>query len=66
MYLAEGLTIGEASPDDDEFLDILCVPLDELCDMIARGDIADGKTQAAVLKVKYILEKRNEKNEAEC
>ena len=59
MYLAEGLAVGEASPDDDEFLNILCVPLDELCYMIARGDIADGKTQAAVLKVKYIIDKRS-------
>ena len=64
MYLAEGLSIGNASPDDDEFLDLMSIPLDSLCDMIAGGDIADGKTQAAVLKVKYILEKRNKNNEA--
>lgn len=59
MYLAEGLKMGSASPDDDEFLDLVSIPLDELCDMIANGKVTDGKTQAAVLKVKYILEKRN-------
>lgn len=59
MYLAEELNMGEASPDEDEFLNLLSIPLDELCDMIARGDIADGKTQAAVLKVKYIIDKRS-------
>ena len=57
--VAEELNMGEASPDEDEFLNLLSIPLDELCDMIARGDIADGKTQAAVLKVKYIIDKRS-------
>lgn len=59
MYLAEGLRMGEPSPDKDEFLSLLRLPLDTLCDMIARGEITDGKTQAAVLKVKYIIDKRS-------
>lgn len=58
MYLAEGLTFGEQSLDDDEFLDVVSMPLTDLCDMIARGEIADGKTQAAALKVKYLLDRR--------
>ena len=61
MYLAEGLHMGEASPDDDEFLNLISMPLDALCDMAARGEITDGKTQAAVLKVRYIIDKRSKK-----
>ncbi len=59
MYLAEELKMGEPSPDEDEFLNLTKLPINELCDMIARGEIADGKTQAAVLKVKYIIDKRS-------
>lgn len=61
MYLAEGLHMGEESPDDDEFLNLISMPLDALCDMAARGEITDGKTQAAVLKVRYIIDKRSKK-----
>ena len=51
MYLAEDLTLGETHPDDDEFLEIVHIPLSELVDMILRGEVQDSKTQAAVLKV---------------
>ena len=50
-YLAEDMTSGETDPDPDEFLEIVHVPLDEMVDMILRGEIRDAKTQAAVLKV---------------
>ena len=56
MYLARGLSFGETDPDDDEFIQIEKVPMDKLCDMICRGEITDGKTQAGVLKAKYIIE----------
>jgi ADP-ribose pyrophosphatase len=61
MYIAEGLHFGETSPDEDEFLEIVKIPLDELCEMIVRGDVPDAKTQAAVLKTAYILNKRGDK-----
>lgn len=51
MYLAEGLTPGDTDPDDDEFLEIVELPLDELVDMVISGEIKDAKTQAAILKV---------------
>ena len=51
MYVAEGLTFGETDPDEDEFIDVVRIPLAELVDMILRGEIADSKTQAAILKV---------------
>lgn len=64
MYIAEGLHFGKTSPDEDEFLEVVKIPLDELCEMIVRGDVPDAKTQAAVLKAAYILKKRGCLNEA--
>jgi ADP-ribose pyrophosphatase len=58
MYIAEGLTMGETDPDDDEFIDVEAIPLDRLAEMCVSGEIKDGKTIAAVLKAKYILDKR--------
>ncbi len=51
LYLAEHMTPGETDPDEDEFLELVEIPLDELVDMIIRGEVEDSKTQAAVLKV---------------
>jgi len=61
LYLAEGLTFGETDPDEDEFLDVFRLPLSTLVDMVMAGEIADGKTQVAVLKTAEILRRR--KNE---
>lgn len=51
IYLAENMVPGECDPDEDEFLEIVKIPLEELVDMILRGEVIDVKTQAAVLKV---------------
>ncbi len=51
MYLAEGLTPGETDPDEDEFLELVSIPAEKLKQMIISGEVADSKTQAAVLKV---------------
>lgn len=51
MYLARGLTYGEQKLDDDEFLSVEAMPLETLVQEIARGNVPDGKTQAAVLRV---------------
>ena len=58
MYLAEDLSFGDCDPDDDEFLEIIKIPLDELVDMVLKGEIEDGKTQSAVLRAKAIISKR--------
>ncbi len=50
MYVATGLTLGERDLDEDEFLDVVKIPFDEVVEMIKRNEIPDGKTQAAVLK----------------
>ena len=51
LYLAEELRQGEAHPDENEFLDTLLCPLAEVKAAVLRGDYADAKTVAGVLKV---------------
>ncbi len=50
MYLATGLHHGRQHLDLNEFLDVEYHSLDSLCAMALSGEIADGKTVAAVLK----------------
>lgn len=57
MYLAEGLSFGEQELDEDEFLEIVKIPIEKLTDLILDGKIKDGKTQAAVLRA-YLMLKR--------
>lgn len=61
LYLAEGLHYGETDFDDDEFLNIVRIPLPELVNRVLAGEITDGKTQVAVLKVNEILRRRASK-----
>lgn len=58
MYFAEDLTFGETDPDDDEFVETVRIPLSTLVDMVMRGEIPDVKTQAAVMRVAYLLSQR--------
>ena len=51
MYMAAGLTFGEAAPDEDEFLELERIPLERAAQMVLDNRIRDAKTQAAVLKV---------------
>ena len=63
LYLARGLDFGETDPDDDEFIDVVQIPLDEMVERVMRGEILDGKTQLAVLQVNELL--RREETEKE-
>lgn len=55
MYLATGLHAGEQKLDDDEFLEVERIPLDDLVEKVLSGEIEDGKTQIAVLKANALL-----------
>lgn len=55
LYLAKDLTQGKAHPDEGEFVETVWVPLEELLDMAARGEIKDGKTLAGILKGTLLL-----------
>ncbi len=54
LYLATGLSKGEAHPDEDEFVDCEKIHIDTLTEMIMSGEIKDGKTIAAILKAKLV------------
>lgn len=56
MYAATKLTFGDTNPDEDEFLEVLRIPLDKAVDMIMNNELKDAKTQAAILKLKYLLD----------
>lgn len=58
IYLATELTFKEMHPDDDEFLEVVKIPLSELVKMVMNGEIKDSKTQIAILKADKILSNR--------
>ncbi len=58
VYIAEGLTPGEAQPEPDERLQIHLVPLSELLRLIDAGEIRDGKTLVSVMLYARLREKR--------
>jgi ADP-ribose pyrophosphatase len=49
ILLAEDLTLGEATPEDDEKIEIHMTPLSEVLRLIEAGKIEDGKTMIGVL-----------------
>lgn len=48
LFKAEGLTEGDANPDDDEFVELLHLTLEEAKEYIASGEIRDAKTILAI------------------
>ncbi len=49
VFIAEGLTAGEAQPEYDEQLEITLMPLSQLLTMIDKGQVHDGKTLISVM-----------------
>ena len=49
IFLARGLTTGDAQPEADESIDYQLVPLAQAIEMVLSGKIRDGKTIAGVL-----------------
>ncbi|WP_035101893.1 NUDIX hydrolase [Aneurinibacillus terranovensis] len=48
LYRAKNLTAGQARPDDDEFVEVLHLTVNEALQFIENGDIRDAKTIMAV------------------
>lgn len=44
LYLASDLYPGKKNPDEDEFLEVADISLDQAYDMIFQGQICDGKS----------------------
>lgn len=49
IFLATDLTYDPLPEDDDEFLELTAIPVEEVYQMAAAGEINDGKTLAALL-----------------
>ncbi|MBR4080303.1 MAG: NUDIX hydrolase [Clostridia bacterium] len=49
MYLATGLTQGESHPDEDEFVDVTRMPMQEAVRRVMQGEFRDGKTALGIL-----------------
>ena len=48
IFLAEGLTLGDSQPEDDERIDLYLISLSEILRLIDDGAILDGKTLVGV------------------
>ena len=60
IYLAQGLTEGDMHLDEDEFLGVLRMPLDEAVAMIMRGEIRDSKTICGLLMARDVIAAQKE------
>src|SRR6202034_3394326 len=49
VFLAEGLQAGDATPEEDEEIELRLVKLSDVLKMIEKGAILDGKTLTSVL-----------------
>jgi ADP-ribose pyrophosphatase len=49
LFLATGLTPGQAHREADEFIEVVTLPLDEALAMVKRGEIRDAKTIIGLL-----------------
>ena len=57
LYLARDFQYGSQSLDDDEFLNIEQIPLQELVQQVMDGTLTDGKSQVAILKTAAIVKR---------
>ena len=55
LYLATGLSAAKAHPDEDEFLDVVRMPLGEAIDRVMRGELCDGKSAVGLLMAGRLL-----------
>ena len=55
MFIATGLKQGDTHPDDDEFVNTVKMPFSQVVELVLNGTIKDGKTIAAILKTKLLL-----------
>ncbi len=57
LYLATNLSDSHLDMDEDEFIEVLHLPMEEVMKRIKSGEIIDGKTLSAVLLAKDFLSK---------
>src|ERR1700733_168725 len=62
VFLAEGLTLGDAQPEYDEQIEIEMIPLSKLVQMVDAGKIYDGKTLISVMLYARLRDAEKKKN----
>jgi ADP-ribose pyrophosphatase len=62
VFVAEGLTLGDAQPEYDEQIEIEMMPLSRLLKMMDEGKIYDGKTLISVMLYVRLRETEKKKN----
>lgn len=55
LYYATGLEFGEQHLDEDEFLDVYKVPLEEAFNRCMSGEIKDSKTLVGIMKIREMI-----------
>jgi 8-oxo-dGTP pyrophosphatase MutT (NUDIX family) len=55
LFLAEDLEFGEAKPEEDEDIEVMKIPFEELYMRVIDGEITDSLTVAGVLRVRDLL-----------
>jgi len=55
MYLATDLSFAEQNLDEDEFVEVVKMNIEDFTREIVKGNVPDAKTQAAVLKSYLII-----------
>lgn len=55
LFLARDLSFGKAHPDEDELLDVVKVPFQQVYEWVQEGKIRDSLTVVAVLKIQTLI-----------
>ena len=57
LFFCRITKFGNTCPDDDEFLDIIKIPIEEAVDMVLNNEIPDAKSQTAILKTSMLIKR---------
>ena len=60
IYLAQGLSQGDTHPDEDEFLGLVRISLDDAIAMVMRGEIRDSKTICGLMMAREVISSQKE------
>lgn len=56
IYLAQGLEMGQSSPEETEELQVRKIPFTQAYQMVLDGEITDSLSVAAILKTKILID----------
>jgi 8-oxo-dGTP pyrophosphatase MutT (NUDIX family) len=59
VFLATGLSFEESEPEESEDLNVKKIHIDEAFELTLNGGITDAISVAAIMKVKYMMEKNS-------